>query len=70
MKALEILKNNQIVQKNVEPNYLKEAIAELEALENRSCNNCKYSTKTSAGTYCMCFSMYPDFEYCSDWYSK
>lgn len=30
----------------------------------------KYSTKTSASTYSMCFSMYPDFEYCSDWYSK
>lgn len=40
MKALEILQKNSVLQKSVEPNYLKEAIAELEALENRSCQNC------------------------------
>ncbi len=35
MKALEIFKNNVILQKNVEPNYLKEAIEELEVkIEN------------------------------------
>lgn len=70
MKALEILKKNKNVAKWVEPNYLKEAIAELEALENRSCFGCKYSSKTVSGSFCMCFSMYPDFEYCSDWKAK
>lgn len=40
LKALEILKNNQIVQKNVEPNYLKSAITELEKINNKSCRNC------------------------------
>lgn len=38
--------------------------------ENKSCWDCKYSEKTSGGVYCMCFLMYPDFEYCSDWKLK
>lgn len=42
MKALEILQKNAVLQKSVEPSYLKEAIKELQELENRSCSNCKY----------------------------
>ena len=45
MKALEILKKNKNVAKWVEPNYLRKAIEELEAIEilaNRGCNGCKY----------------------------
>ena len=34
MKALGILKNNIVLQTAVEPNYLKEAIKELELLQN------------------------------------
>lgn len=56
-KALDILKNNEILQKNVEPNYLKKAIVELEDIlipktttwhlvnqdeSHYSCNNCKF----------------------------
>lgn len=70
MKALDLLKNNMVLRKAVEPNYLNEAIKELEQLENRSCWDCKYSEKTSGGVYCTCFSMHPDFEYCSDWKLK
>ena len=35
MKALEILKKNEMVKKYVEPNYLNEAIEELEELQKR-----------------------------------
>lgn len=71
MKALEILNNINVWGDVTEvQEQIDEAISELEALENRSCDNCKYSTKTNIGAYCMCFSMYPDFEYCSDWHSK
>ena len=34
MKALEILQKNAVLQKSVEPNYLKEAIKELEELNS------------------------------------
>lgn len=78
MKALMILKdikiNNDGLGLELHPNCVnddvEQAIAELEALENRSCWNCKYSEKTTGGVYCMCFSMHPDFEYCSDWKLK
>ena len=45
MKALEILTKNKNVAKWVEPNYLRKAIAEFEAIEilaNRGCTGCKY----------------------------
>ena len=49
MKALHILK---IVLKDTimssEKEYIKEAIKELEDLQNRSCKNCKYATLDSA----------------------
>lgn len=46
MKALEILKKNIIIKISVEPNYLSEAIKELEELNNRSCESCNYYTGT------------------------
>ena len=44
LKALEILKLNIIVQVLNEENRvkIKEAIKELEELQNRSCSNCKH----------------------------
>ena len=62
MKALEILKNLQIdVKKDIEAEGIEvfgyidtaidEAIKELEALENRSCESCKYY-KEQNKTYC------------------
>lgn len=42
LKSLEILKNNTKISKYVEPNHLRKAIKELEELQNRSCNKCKY----------------------------
>ncbi len=49
MKALEILRNNNIfdesyVSENNLQNKISEAIEELEALEARSCESCKYNT--------------------------
>ena len=35
MKALELLKKNEMIKKYVEPNYLIKAIAELETLQKR-----------------------------------
>lgn len=52
MKALEILNNDNIFDERYlsENRYLKddirEAIKELEELQNRSCENCKYFTST------------------------
>lgn len=79
MKALEILysmiystRENPLSNKNnyEQFTYIAESIYELESLENRSCFGCKYSSKTVSGAFCMCFSIYPDFEYCSDWEAK
>ena len=79
MKAFKILKiiykdckdwNDKGFQTEYSTDVLLEAVAELEALENRSCFGCKYSSKTVSGVFCMCFSLYPDFEYCSDWEAK
>ena len=71
MKALRILEEDLLNScSKRQEQYIKEAIKELEELENRSCWNCKYSEKTSGGVYCMSFSMHPDFEYCSDWKLK
>ena len=63
-KALEILKNNQILQNNVEPNYLKKAIEELEALQNRSCENCNSCINEYDTLYCEMFeSEFIDIQY-------
>ena len=71
MKALDLLKNIDRKCCTDRVNGLLDlAIKELEELENRSCWDCKYSEKTSGGVYCTCFSMHPDFEYCSDWKLK
>ena len=70
MKALEILININVLGDVTEvQEQIDEAIAELEALKNRSCNNCKYSYRHLTKTNCMC-CRYPDFEYCSGWHSK
>lgn len=69
-KALEILKTFSRYYTGSFAIKINEAIKELEELENRSCWDCKYSEKTSGGVYCKCFSMHPDFEYCSDWKFK
>ena len=57
MKALEILKEIR----NIETEYdhrkehiFDEAIKELEALENRSCESCKYSKDIFSYTYPLC----------------
>lgn len=53
MKALEYLKDDL---ENIDPRkkntikWLKECIAELESLENISCNNCKYVLENSNDT--------------------
>ena len=58
MKAIQVLKNclkysdygNDIEEKE----YIRKAIAELEALENRSCESCKYSKDIFSYTYPLC----------------
>lgn len=57
----------------------EEAIKELEELENRSCESCKYVIKDTLGyKYCNCaasplssciFALHPDF-CCNKWESK
>ena len=48
MKALELLKDirNNFITFSLQPE-LDEAIAELEALENRSCENCRHVSRQS-----------------------
>lgn len=79
MKALEILysmidntRKSPLSNKNnyEQLTYIAESIEELEAIENRSCFGCMYSSKTANGSFCLCFSIYTDFEYCSDWKAK
>ena len=71
LKALELLEQISTEWCISDANILiDEAIKELEELENRSCFGCKHSSKTVSGAFCMCFSIYPDFEYCSDWKVK
>ena len=68
MKALEILKN-YFTQNNgscmtvgVSKEYLDEAIKELEALENRSCDGCKHYLSENGN-----YPLNPCSE-CSRWY--
>ena len=56
MKALEILKKNEMVKKYVEPNYLNEAIEELESL--KCCQNCKHYSMFDGKIECKtCFAI-------------
>lgn len=73
LKALEILKLNMIVQVLNEENRVKlsEAIEELEALQNRSCDNCK--KRPSPFSECPCWSYSfgkSNISLCSEWESK
>ena len=54
MKSLEILKNNENARKFVEPNYLNNAIKELEELQNKTCENCKYNYYDKEYAILMC----------------
>lgn len=48
MKALRILEEDLLNANSIgQERYIKEAIAELEALENRSCDNCKANNTCS-----------------------
>ena len=82
MKALEILKDIRNIE--TEYNHLKkhrfdQAIKELEDLENRSCENCKFKyVVDSMCTECRCnespidyvdFDCFPFFS-CREWKSK
>ena len=56
MKAIHILKKNEIVKKYVEPNYLNEAIEELESL--KCCQNCKHYSMFDGKIECKtCFAI-------------
>lgn len=56
MKGLEILKKNEMVKKYVEPNYLNEAIEELESL--KCCQNCKHYSMFDGKIECKtCFAI-------------
>lgn len=51
--------------------YLKEAIAELEVLENRKCDNCKHYKQSSTQIYKTCyankvngFNLESDIDFC------
>ena len=82
MKGLEILKDIRNIE--TEYNHLKkhrfdQAIEELEALQNRSCDNCKFKyVVDSMCTECRCnespidyidFDCFPVFS-CREWKSK
>ena len=62
MKALEILTDNYIsVASDIDTemalyyqDHIQIAISELEALENRSCESCKYSKDVFSYTYPLC----------------
>lgn len=56
MKAIEILKKNEMVKKYVEQNYLNEAIEELESL--KCCQNCKHYSMFDGKIECKtCFAI-------------
>ncbi len=56
MKAIEILKKNEMVKKYVEPNYLIKAIEELESL--KCCQNCKHYSMFDGKIECKtCFAI-------------
>lgn len=82
LKALEILKELESYPLgfcHFKKEILNEAIAELEALENRSCNNCKYVSIDTLGLiYCSSpksplssclFPIHPNFS-CNKWEVK
>lgn len=53
--------------------YINEAIQELEALKNRSCENCKYcSFSDSSSVECDLFECYQQkaLKYCGNWKPK
>ena len=79
LKALEILKEHKyslecLVRNDVVSHLLKqtnEAIMELEALENRSCSNCK--KRPSPFSECPCWSYSfgkANISLCSEWEAK
>lgn len=61
MKALQILENDNIFdERYISENIfykeeIKEAIKELEELENRNCGNCKHYKQSSHQIYKTCF---------------
>ena len=70
MKALEILNNDNIFDENyvAENNYKKlinEAIKELEELQNRSCENCKY---WHIKRFCSLLEIYNNIGGCGDYF--
>lgn len=84
MKALEILNlyhthGEDIMFVSFKKYYVEEAIAELEALGNRSCEGCNYMKKDECDIrYCWCpasplsnsnQALHPSF-YCSEWKAK
>lgn len=72
MKALDILKQYQDDMQMSIPDYvnLDEAIEELEEIENRSCNNCKWEMLKLGTCYQIdLVEIYSDF-CCNQWASK
>ena len=75
MKALEILNNGNIFDESYvsENNYQKlinEAISELEALENRSCDSCKTKNCSVRRILVEKDEISTDYFNCNDWESK
>ena len=68
MKAIEILKEQLKILNNdfdgvwIHPKRLEDAIAELEALENRSCESCKHWH--SGREFCTLFDIYTSIGSC------
>ena len=66
LKALDLLKEQYNILNNgidgiwINPKKLDEAIKELEALQNRSCDNCKYNKEQDG------FMIFCDKEMCQD----
>ena len=61
LKALEILRDNFIVcnDENItmyRQDHIKKAIEELEALENKKCDNCKHYKQSSTQIYKTCYA--------------
>ena len=80
MKALEYLKKEREIKKHYSEiawgyydKSIDEAITELEALNNRSCENCKYcSFSVSSSIRCDLFECYQQkaLKYCGNWKPK
>ena len=85
LKALDLLKEQYNILNNgidgiwINPKKLDEAIKELEELQSRSCNNCKYVSSDTLGLiYCSSpksplssclFPIHPNFS-CNKWEVK